>query len=155
MSCRHELANGTCRRCYPDRGTVDPGPEEEYEDNLEGLGAVSREEYLERESQRLHGRRSARGEVKEVNARVVATEIYLIRADPGDVRYAVELQLEYAEEVTQLTGKLRSPYVGRLMQAAGVDRWSDVVGKIMRVRCSREKVYAVGHAVEDVWVEIR
>ena len=41
MSCRHDLANGTCSRCYPATGKVDPGPEEDYEPNLEGPGAVS------------------------------------------------------------------------------------------------------------------
>jgi hypothetical protein len=47
MSCRHDLANGTCTRCYPDnpfkrapRDRIDPGPEEDYEPNLEGPGAV-------------------------------------------------------------------------------------------------------------------
>ncbi len=47
MSCRHSLANGTCIRCYPDnpfqredKDRVDPGPEEDYEPNLEGPGAV-------------------------------------------------------------------------------------------------------------------
>lgn len=47
MSCRHELANGTCVRCYPgnpfgreDKDRVDPGPEENYEPNMEGPGAV-------------------------------------------------------------------------------------------------------------------
>ncbi len=46
MSCRHDLANGTCIRCYPsnpygriDRDRVDPGPEENYAPNLEGPGA--------------------------------------------------------------------------------------------------------------------
>ena len=40
MSCRHDLANGTCFRCYPNTGTIEPGPEDEYEDNLEGIGAM-------------------------------------------------------------------------------------------------------------------
>ncbi len=50
MSCRHNLATGTCTRCYPDNphqrsahDRVDPGPEEEYGPNLDGVGAVSRE----------------------------------------------------------------------------------------------------------------
>lgn len=43
MSCRHDLANTTCKRCYPETGTVDPGSEDEYEPNLEGPGAVARE----------------------------------------------------------------------------------------------------------------
>lgn len=47
MSCRHNLANGTCIRCYPnnpfrreDKDRVDPGPEENYEPNLDGPGAT-------------------------------------------------------------------------------------------------------------------
>jgi hypothetical protein len=47
MSCRHDLANGTCVRCYPgnpskreDKDRVDPGPEENYQPNLEGPGAM-------------------------------------------------------------------------------------------------------------------
>lgn len=46
MSCRHDLACGTCKRCYPKTGTIEPAPEDEYEDNLEGLGAITKEEYL-------------------------------------------------------------------------------------------------------------
>jgi hypothetical protein len=40
MSCRHDLANGTCTRCYPATGKITPGPEEDYEDNLDGPGAI-------------------------------------------------------------------------------------------------------------------
>ena len=47
MSCRHDLANGTCIRCYPsnpfrhaDKDRRDPGPEEDYEPNMDGPGAV-------------------------------------------------------------------------------------------------------------------
>lgn len=47
MSCRHNLANGTCIRCYPsnpfgreDKDRVDPGPEEDCGPNLEGPGAT-------------------------------------------------------------------------------------------------------------------
>jgi hypothetical protein len=51
VSCRHERANGTCIRCYPKTGTIDPGPESDYEPNMdyepgmEGPGAVTLEEY--------------------------------------------------------------------------------------------------------------
>ena len=50
MSCRHDLAIGTCTRCYPsnplgrqDKDRIDPGPEDDYEPNLEGPGAVPRQ----------------------------------------------------------------------------------------------------------------
>lgn len=45
MSCRHDLAINTCKRCYPKTGTIEPGPEEDYEPNLEGPGAITIEEY--------------------------------------------------------------------------------------------------------------
>lgn len=45
MSCRHDLALETCARCYPTTGTMEPGPEEEYEENLEGPGAVNSSDY--------------------------------------------------------------------------------------------------------------
>lgn len=56
MSCRHNLANGTCIRCYPSnpygrsaRDLVDPGPEESYEPNLEGPGAMTASVLREKE----------------------------------------------------------------------------------------------------------
>jgi len=48
MSCRHNLAGGTCARCYPETGTLDPGPEDTYLLNLEGPGAVTQAEYRAR-----------------------------------------------------------------------------------------------------------
>lgn len=47
MSCRHDLALGTCSRCYPETGTIDPGEEESFEPNMEGPGAVTKEAYLQ------------------------------------------------------------------------------------------------------------
>lgn len=41
MSCRHSLALGTCRKCYPATGTLDPTG---TEDSLDGPGAVPRTE---------------------------------------------------------------------------------------------------------------
>lgn len=39
MSCRHDLALGTCRECYPKTGTITPeGPG----DSMDGPGAVPR-----------------------------------------------------------------------------------------------------------------
>ncbi len=38
MSCRHDLANGTCVACYPDTGKVDPGLGP-HAPNLDGPGA--------------------------------------------------------------------------------------------------------------------
>ena len=39
MSCRHDLANGTCITCYPTTGKLDPGPGPHLP-NLDGPGAV-------------------------------------------------------------------------------------------------------------------
>jgi len=37
MSCRHDLALGTCKACYPESGTIEP---EGDGDSLDGSGAV-------------------------------------------------------------------------------------------------------------------
>ena len=43
MSCRHDLANGTCVRCYPKTGRIDLVREEYHEGNMEGPGAVAKD----------------------------------------------------------------------------------------------------------------
>ncbi len=47
MSCRHDFANGTCTVCYPSNPygrlleeRLTPGPDENYEPNLDGPGAA-------------------------------------------------------------------------------------------------------------------
>jgi hypothetical protein len=40
MSCRHDLALGTCTSCYPTTGKIEPNPENGCEENLEGPGAA-------------------------------------------------------------------------------------------------------------------
>lgn len=53
MSCRHDLANGTCLRCYPKSGSLDPGSESDYEPNLEGPGAVTKEQFMSADSKQV------------------------------------------------------------------------------------------------------
>lgn len=42
MSCRHDLALTNCMKCYPNTGKINPGPDSEYELNLDGPGAALR-----------------------------------------------------------------------------------------------------------------
>jgi hypothetical protein len=55
VSCRHDLALGTCTRCWPSTGTVEPGPEEGYGENLEGPGAVTAEEWSRGQRSNVQG----------------------------------------------------------------------------------------------------
>lgn len=43
MSCRHDLATGTCKICYPFNGKIIPDPIDV--DNLDGPGAISKAVY--------------------------------------------------------------------------------------------------------------
>ena len=90
-----------------------------------------------------------------VNARVVSAEIYCLQLKPGAPGHTVELGLEYAGGATQQTGRLPASFVGFIMEVAGVASWSEVVGRIIRVRCSTENVYALGHVLDEVWYPVK
>lgn len=50
-------------------------------------------------------------------------------------------------------------FIRGIMEAVGVDEWSKVKGKLVRVKLSSEhldgKVLAIGHILEDKWFEPR
>ncbi len=48
-------------------------------------------------------------------------------------------------------GDLAGHFIFRCMQVAGVGKWSDIVGKTVRVKCDQDHVHEIGHIVKDDW----
>lgn len=42
-------------------------------------------------------------------------------------------------------------FIFRCMEIAGVERWSDMKGKTVRVKCTQVRVHSIGHIVKDDW----
>ena len=42
-------------------------------------------------------------------------------------------------------------WIFRCMEIAGVERWKDMNGKTVRVKCEHSKVHGIGHIVKDDW----
>lgn len=63
--------------------------------------------------------------------------------------YALYLPKDYKHFTN--TGDFAGHFLFRCMQIAGVEKWSDLKGKTVRVKCEHSKVHAIGHIVKDDW----
>lgn len=56
----------------------------------------------------------------------------------------------YSPEVDR--GKAAGLFIWRVMQIAGVDRWSRVDGRPVRIEIKDDMIVAIGHIIKDDWL---
>jgi hypothetical protein len=103
-------------------------------------------------------------EIQTLNARIVST--YLGAAHGTDfgcsllLNYGTKDQnvicphlYEYDEESTMISWKGAIPILTLILNIAGVNKWEDLSGRFIRVRATHDKVHAIGHIIEDKWLD--
>lgn len=63
--------------------------------------------------------------------------------------YALYIPKDY--DHATIKGDFAGHFIYRCMQIAGVERWSDIIGKTIRVKSDWNKVESIGHIVKDDW----
>jgi hypothetical protein len=83
------------------------------------------------------------------NARIVSADIAL--EDRGGLQYALELS--GAGWGTVWAGPAERGALLALLELVGVTRWRDLVGRYVRVRTNYPDVLAIGHIIDDRWID--
>ena len=67
---------------------------------------------------------------------------YVLGGDPyGESRVA-----QHAEQPN-----IAGEWIASILAVAGVEQWSELVGKVVRVECESGRVTGIGHPVKDKW----
>jgi hypothetical protein len=62
--------------------------------------------------------------------------------------YALYLPKSFSHHETK---SVAGHFIYRVMEVAGVGKWSELVGMTIRAQCEHSKVHAIGHIVKDDW----
>lgn len=98
---------------------------------------------------------AGKGEIR--NARIKST--FLGVEDHGCFTFFVHVRYDDSHGEQGFGGRLiseRSDLAGMIRQIteiAGVMTWEELPGKFIRVRSDRERIYAIGHILEDRWYD--
>lgn len=99
--------------------------------------------------------------MKEQNAKIIGTMLGI--EDHGILTWSLHLDYGGAGQSVGhyvMDSKGGSvPYVSygatirTILETVGVKKWEDLKGNLIRVKADYEKVYAIGHALDNKWME--
>lgn len=79
--------------------------------------------------------------------------LHLIYGDSGQGAGGIRLDQWNKEKNCNEGTAYGMSLIMRIMEVVGVDKWEDLKGKHIRVKCSWAKVHAIGNLLKDDWID--
>lgn len=88
-------------------------------------------------------------ELNLYNAKITSTSLGM---EHGCFTFMLDLSFNSSGQSFGGRAHIRAVHIMQVLEIVGVKRWEDLKGKLVRIIQDNERVYAIGHITEDVWL---